>query len=250
MSEHVSESGHWYHRDGTPCYEIEGKGGKMRPTTLRDARKLGLVPSVTSIIRLAAAPGLVNWQIEQAILASLTLPRVEGETDEQFIARVRKDAAEQALKARERGTQIHAWIQEWFDDSRVADEALPFCESANRELYEACGNQDWLSEQAFATDRFGGKADLHCPGFLIDIKTTDKDLGNLKLWPEHEMQLAAYIKGLWQVNIRRAGILFVNSITAESRLIWATQEELERGWRCFDALVDFFYAKTGLEAKG
>ena len=249
MSKHVSESGHWYHRDGTPCYEIEGKGGKMRPTTLRDARKLGLVPSVTSIIRLAAAPGLVNWQIEQAILASLTLPRVEGETDEQFIARVRKDAAEQALKARERGTQIHAWIQEHFSGV-WSDEAKLFIDSVQATLFAATQQEWWESEASFATDRYGGKCDLHCPGYLIDIKTTDKDLGNLKLWPEHEMQLAAYIKGLWQVNIRRAGILFVNSITAESRLIWATQEELERGWRCFDALVDFFYAKTGLEAKG
>lgn len=250
MSDHAAESGHWYHRDGSPCYEIEGKNGKMRPTTLRDARKLHLLPSVTSIIRLAAAPGLVNWQIDQAILASLTLPRIDGETDEQFVARVKKDAAEQALRARERGTLIHAWVQRWFETQEADDEALPFCESAGRTIEAECGCQEWVSESAFATDRFGGKCDLHCPGFLIDIKTTDKDIGNLKLWPEHEMQLAAYIEGLWHVNIARAGILFVNSVTAESRLIWATQDELDRGWRCFDALVDFFYAKTGLEVEG
>ena len=162
MSKHVSESGHWYHRDGTPCYEIEGKGGKMRPTTLRDARKLGLVPSVTSIIRLAAAPGLVNWQIEQAILASLTLPRVDGETDEQFIARVRKDAAEQALKARERGTQIHAWIQEHFSGV-WSDEAKLFIDSLQATLFAETQQEWWESEASFATDRYGGKCDLHCP---------------------------------------------------------------------------------------
>lgn len=250
MSDHPSDSGHWYHRDGTPCYEIEGKGGKLRPTTLRDARKLHLLPSVTSIIRLAAAPGLVNWQIEQAILASLTLPRVDGETDEQFIARVRKDAAEQALRARERGTEIHAVVQGGFEGGPIADDDYIFFDSANQTLLDNCGEQEWVCEKSFATDRYGGKCDLHCSGFLIDIKTTDKDIGNLKLWPEHERQLAAYINGLRDVNIARAGILFVNSVTAESRLIWATDDELDRGWRCFDALVDFFYAKTGLEVEG
>lgn len=250
MSDHPSESNHWYHRDGTPCYEIEGKNGKLRPTTLRDARKLKLVPSVTSIIRLSAAPGLVNWQIEQAILASLTLPRVDGETDEQFIARVRRDAAAQATKARERGILIHAWVQRWFESCEAEDDALPYCESTNRTIYDECGYQNWECESSFATSTFGGKVDLIAPGFLIDIKTSDKDLGNLKLWPEHEMQLAAYIDGKWDYNISRAGILFVNSVTAKSRLIWATDEELERGWKCFDALTDYFYAKTGLEAKG
>ena len=54
----AAESGHWYQADGTPAYEIVGANGKMRPTTLRDARKLNLYPSVTTIIRLMDAPGL------------------------------------------------------------------------------------------------------------------------------------------------------------------------------------------------
>ena len=40
----ATESGHWYQADGTPAYEIKKPGGGMRPATLRDARKLGLLP--------------------------------------------------------------------------------------------------------------------------------------------------------------------------------------------------------------
>ncbi len=38
---------HWYDTDGNPHYEIEGKTG-IRNTTLRDARKHGWVPSVST----------------------------------------------------------------------------------------------------------------------------------------------------------------------------------------------------------
>ncbi len=81
----TSESGHWYTIDGKPKYTIVGKNGKERNTTLRDARKLNLVPSVTTILDVAAKPGLVNWQVNQGIQAALTLPRKVDETDEESV---------------------------------------------------------------------------------------------------------------------------------------------------------------------
>jgi hypothetical protein len=38
-----SEGGHFYDRDGTPRYEVVGSNGKVRPATLRDARKFGCI---------------------------------------------------------------------------------------------------------------------------------------------------------------------------------------------------------------
>ena len=41
---------HWYDLDGQPCHEVpRAKGDGMRPTTLADARKLHLLPSVTNV---------------------------------------------------------------------------------------------------------------------------------------------------------------------------------------------------------
>ena len=57
-SNHTSEAGHWYDHEGKPMYTIVGANGVERNTTLRDAKSLGLVPSVTTIIGMIAKPFL------------------------------------------------------------------------------------------------------------------------------------------------------------------------------------------------
>ena len=74
----ASESQHWYDRDGNPAYSVIAKNGIPRPTTLRDARKLNLVPSVTTVLSCASKPALEAWKLNQMMLACLTLPQVEG----------------------------------------------------------------------------------------------------------------------------------------------------------------------------
>ena len=66
------EGGHYYRKDGTPCYEVEKKGGGMRAINLRWDKGLRLVPSVTTAIRIVAMPNLTNWMVMQGILAALT----------------------------------------------------------------------------------------------------------------------------------------------------------------------------------
>ena len=52
IKDHAAESGHWYTRQGEPMYTVIGKTtGRPRNTTLKDARELNLVPSVTTIDR-------------------------------------------------------------------------------------------------------------------------------------------------------------------------------------------------------
>jgi len=64
-------AGHWYRRsDGSPQYTIVGKNGKERDTTLRDAREHNLVPSVTTIMRIAAAPGLGYMETATSLKSS------------------------------------------------------------------------------------------------------------------------------------------------------------------------------------
>jgi hypothetical protein len=95
----------------------------------------------------------------------------------------------------------------------------------------------------FAADRYGGKVDLQNSEYVIDIKTTEKPVDELKTWDEHAWQLSAYD---FPRRNRKCGILYINVLTAESRLIWIEKEAIEKGWKCFSALLDFFYAKTGL----
>ena len=244
IKDHVKESGHWYHKDGSPAYTIVGKNGKERDTTLRDARKLDLLPSVTSIIRCAAAPGLELWKAQQVLMAALTTDRLPEETEADYISRIINDSQEQAAKARERGTWIHAVVQSGFENKPVAADDYIYYESAKKELDKHCGAVEWQCEQSFAVDRYGGKKDLEGGGYLIDIKTTEKDLADIKTWPEHAMQLAAYDYDKKHM----CGILYINVKTAESKLIFIDEKELDKGWKMFTALLDYYYAKTGLEA--
>src|SRR5512139_1672294 len=83
------DSSHWYTTDGDPMYEVIAKStGLPRNTTLADARKLNLLPSVTTILKILHKQALVNWLIEQAVLAAMTTPRLPGEQDDAFIERV------------------------------------------------------------------------------------------------------------------------------------------------------------------
>ena len=241
-SNHASDSGHWYNRDGSPAYTIIGKNGTERPTTLRDARTRGLLPSVTTIIRCAAAPGLELWKAQQVLMAALTTDRLPDETEAGYIARIIKDSQEQSAKARDRGTWIHAVVQSGFENQLILKDDYIYYESAKNELDKHCGAVDWQCEQSFATERYGGKKDLEGGGYLIDIKTTDKDLADIKTWPEHAMQLASYDYDKKNM----CGILYINVNTAESKLIFIDEKELKKGWKMFSALLDYYYAKTGL----
>jgi len=244
MAEHASESGHWYTKSGEPRYTVVGKNGKERPTTLRDARKEGWVPGATLIIKCAAAPGLQAWIIDQHLLACLTTERRIDESEADFIARLKRDAGEQAKKAADRGTTIHAWVQDGFEGGKLSAEAYKYYISAKNTLENAF-NADikWVCEQTFPGDKYSGKVDLHNDKYVIDIKTTEKDIGTLKTWHEQAMQLAAYEQGLGGAK-RECGILYINTLTADSILIMIPHDEIETGGKCFNALVDYWRAKN------
>ena len=112
---HSSDAGHWYQADtGEPAYQITGANGKIRNTTLRDARKLNLVPSVTTILGQLNKAGLQTWLNQQILLSALTLPRGENEPEPQWLERVLFDSKEAGRKAAERGNLIHAIIQTFY----------------------------------------------------------------------------------------------------------------------------------------
>ena len=259
MSDFAKESGHWYQRDGSPCYTMTGKNGKERNTTLRDARTMDLLPSVTTIMREANKPGLNNWLVDQAILAALTLAREENESDKSYLARVKKDAAEHGKQAAEKGTHIHGVVERGLSGETVPIQDAIFVELAKAELDKECPNVIWSHEKSFAADRFAGKCDLHgedediefseAPDenqFVLDIKTNEKPVDKAVLYDEHYMQLAAYSVGLFDGELVQCGILFINHRDMESKIVWADAHKLNKGWEMFKALTDFWYAKTQL----
>lgn len=244
MSDFATAGGHWYRLDnGEPCYTIVGKNGKERPTTLRDARALALVPSVTGIIRCAAAPQLEKWKRNQLLLSALTLPRIDGETEEAWLARVEQDWQEEGRAAADRGTQIHAAIEQHFRGEIPDEEMFPYVMSAKDAILAHCGEQAWSSERSFAHfDGYGGKTDLHSQEWVIDVKTKDPPFPD-KLYDEHLMQLAAYRRGL-NVQNARCAILYVGRYEPTATLVEAPPEAIERGAAMFSAMLGYWQAKN------
>lgn len=250
----ASESQHWYTKAGAPAYSVEAKNGNQRPTTLRDAKKLGLIPSVTTIIKCAASPGLEAWKLNQMMLAALTLPRNADESEESFVARVVADSKEQAKMAAERGSMVHAKLENFFETRVVEEEYGQIILSTDIQICHHFGDLEWKPEKSFGHELgFGGKVDLHSrdgQGVVIDFKTkefTKDQLEKVQGFDENAMQLAAYRVGLGIPEARCANV-FVS--VSEPGLVVIREwdaKELARGWKMFNSLLEFWYAKSELE---
>jgi hypothetical protein len=245
VKEHASESGHWYQIDGKPAYTTMGKNGKERNTTVKDAREHGFLPSVTTIIGCAAKPGLDVWKQQQAILAALTLPRIDGETEEDWLSRVVSDSKQTAKQAAERGTLVHGVIEAFYDGVYMPEIPV-YVREVEKIIIEHFGEQLWVPEKSFANNGYGGKCDLiSSAGFVIDFKTTEKDLDKLDYYFEHQMQLAAYRSGFGMPSARCA-IVYVNATQNKAKIVEIPDADLRIGWDCFSHLLSFYRAKNRL----
>ena len=191
-----SESGHWYTKDGEPMYTIVGANGVERNTTLRDARSLGLVPSVTTVIGLVAKPFLENWKIDQALKSAIYLEKEDDESDEDFFYRCKQDSKKVGVEAAEQGTKIHALIEKGF----LGKSKNKTYKVIKEFLDETFPDEEWLAEDSFCAESgYGGKIDLYSKsGIFVDFKTKvnikDKDPARL-VYDDHGMQLSAYAQG-------------------------------------------------------
>ena len=244
----ASESQHWYDRNGTPAYSVIAKNGVPRPTTLRDARKLNLVPSVTTILNVAAKPALEAWKLNQMMYACLTLPRVDGETEERFIERIVKDSKEQAKKAAERGTNIHGVIESFYEGVYLAD-FMEYQVGVDKAMQADFGTPEWSTEKSFCHELgFGGKVDLHSKsgqGIVVDFKTKEfKDPNTVEAYDEHLMQLCAYRVGLGIPNARCANVFVSVTDPGLVKVIEWSEDEMQRGWIMFQSLLNYWQAKN------
>lgn len=245
---YASEAGHWYDRAGKPCYTLIGKNGKLRNTTLRDARKEGFVPSVTEILKVLAKPGLERWKLEQVKLAALTLPKIDGESLDEFSARIDIDATEQMVQARDLGTSIHTEIEHYFGNEEVEQHETIVC-ALDDALKKEFGSQSWCPEKSFASPYgFGGKVDLFSKDWVVDYKTKDFGPDDMKkkfTYDEHILQLSAYRLGL---GLSHAGIANVFISRNHPGLIKVEKHKVSKQVQ-FLALVNYWQAAKDFDCK-
>lgn len=240
-----TDGGHWYDRSGKPCYQQRTKKGGVRATDLRDGRKLGLVPSVTTVLSVIAKDALTKWKVEQGIWSALTTTRRPGESDDDFIARVLRDSQQQAKDAADEGTRIHDAIECSFKGDPYPAKYLPHVEAVHAKLEEIYpGVTDWAAERSFAhPSGFGGKVDLssQSTGIVTDHKGKDGDFTDGKrLAYDQHWQLAAYNRGLLLPPSECLN-LFV-SRTHPGKVaahVW-TKNEIDDGWAVFEGALELW----------
>lgn len=234
------ESNHWYGRDGSPAYSQTTKAGGERPTDLRDARKQGLVPSVTTVLSVLAKPALVDWMVDQGIMAALTLKRRDMESDAAFLERVRADGRAQAAAAAEEGTRIHDAIECAYRGKLYPTKYEPHVSAVQVELAAAYPSvTDWVPEAHFCHGYgFGGKVDLHSPstGIVVDFKGKDGDFSNGKrLAYDQHYQLGGYAFGLRLEPSEGANLFVSRTHPGAVKLHRWTPDEMDDGRAVFQA---------------
>lgn len=205
--------GHWYTKDGKSMHFIVGKNGKERATTLRDARKLDLVPSVTEILNLLNKPALTNWLVNQAYMSALTLPKNEGETIDDFKKRAEIDAKKESIEARDLGSEIHQNIENAFlgkpytKHEKTVNSVIDY-------ITELTGTNDFTPEVTFSSPAgYGGMIDLVGDNVVIDYKTKDfDDPEKVKGYDENCMQLSAYAHGILMPDARKINIFISRNV--------------------------------------
>lgn len=260
-----SEGSHWYYPDGRPCYELPKADGKgMKSPTLADARKLNLFPGVSTILKVLHKEALVNWLVEQAVLAVLTTPRAiiatadpktgkvteRKETDDEFTKRVLSEDRVQDQEsqiARDRGTEIHNALDSLCKGEAVSDEMAPWIAPA----FNAVAKYGTIlsTEVSIVGEGYGGRIDIlqHNPELIWvwDWKTSKKlpDPKKGGAYKEHQLQLAAYAKAvqldIWKKTSKtpkiRTGNVYISTVTTGEFVICEHEDTKENNWlRTFD----------------
>jgi hypothetical protein len=259
------DSAHWYQRDGVACHTVPSLKGEPRPTTLRDARKLGLLPSVTNILGVIAKPELTAWLQEQAVMAALTLPRIAGETEDAFAKRVVADSQTTRDGAADFGAAFHHGAERVAHTLEV-DTQHPAANwlSHYRDWYQANALVLRWTEKVMVHPEgyYAGTADLLIEHpvhglTLVDLKTMKVKPGT-KATPYKSWcyQLAAYRYALLSspgfdttsgepvkcMNL----IVNSNEPSAPIEHVWS-DEEMERGWRAFMSAHQLWVIEKGYD---
>jgi len=185
---------HYYTKEGTL---IDGD--------LRLARKVGGLPSPTTVLNILGSPGLKWYFRRQMWEAAVTTPRELGETDDEYWERCQKFADEHGQAARDKGGDFHSLVQ---DFHICMMQGRTYHQPVNHPLwnqfdaytgwYSENVRRSLMVEQAVVGQGYAGRVD-HVAEMMdgriacIDAKTQDtKKKGKFNYYSNWGVQLGAY----------------------------------------------------------
>jgi hypothetical protein len=248
--------GHWYAKDGTPMHKVPKKDGTLKDTTLREAKLLNLIPSVTTVISIMNKPELDNWKKKTSILSALTLPRNDNETLDSFADRVISDADSISENAMDLGTIIHNAIETTilggeFRLEEIDEKHHEIINFACMYILNGCFNGN--SEQTIACDRYAGTIDFsgvcNCIPYecIVDFKTqSTKPDNKIRFYDDWKIQLAAYKYLISDTNKICANIVISTTEPGRIEVKSYENEEIRDAFDTFVFLLGAFYSSKKL----
>lgn len=257
-----SEGGHWYSEEGLVTAVPSADGKRMVAPTIRHAKKLGLLPSVTTVLGILDKPALTLWKCKEYVRAANFVGlKANDESEEEYFAKVREQFSRYNDHAQV-GTDIHAEIARYFERGEYAPNAFKVCNWLNQTLneYRNAGIAYEIESEKFFFNRkkgFAGTVDFKIITkeivHFIDFKTTDDDKipqgSKLAYKDSHLAQLVAYNLGcnisagkeVRFINVfigRLGGDIYVHEWTDEEQIAWAK--------RYFQAALKLYKIVKGL----
>lgn len=234
---------HWYDpKTGEPRHFVECKTREgTRPSTLSDARKHGWVPSVTTVLKAIAKPGLEKWLIAQAVHAVTTAPDVAGEGLDAKIERVlerERQQDEESKRARDLGTSIHEAIEERLAGRLIAPQFEQFVGPVLEQLPQL--GRVIASERILVSRLgFAGKTDCLLENgavTVLDFKSA-KVLPKKEAWPEHRLQVSAYASCLGNTGNKpiHTALLYISTVEPGKTALFV-QTEWQEAFQVFQAV--------------
>jgi Holliday junction resolvase-like predicted endonuclease len=234
-----TESAHYYLKSGESCHG-----------DLRSARKVGAYPSVTTILA-AAGPqktGLINWQVEQAMSSSLTLPHIEGESLAEFAKRAVLDSRKEVEAAALRGTHIHSLAEMIINRQEPGELVKGYEEhyAGLKEWRECCVTKVHASESVLVNEAEGyaGRvdliADIHGKIEVVDFKTRKfkkdaKGVSKASGYKTDLLQLSAYAYAFTDEGMACRNVL-IDPVTGQLQDIRYTAEQVAQAFEAFTSI--------------
>jgi len=193
--------GHWYTPEGQPYIEtIE---------SVEQVKDLGLLPSVTTILKICHNHSLSQWITNTRDKAWFELERFPHETLKDAKARVNAIAGKKSNTAKEKGSFVHAVAENYWNSIFKASKLYQHLDSHNDYEMEVLKTITTIHKEMFPKftphgietiltgNKYAGKIDLYgsigTKTVLIDYKTqTLKKGADFFVYPSYWAQGAAY----------------------------------------------------------
>ena len=250
---------HYYTRQGRPVFQVVGNNGELRDTRITDARKMGLLPSATTILNIIDKAGLYTWICNNRLKLAYECQPIADESFDEWKKAIGERADKEQASTPEFGTIIHNELEMAIENGMEVEENNPVTTPAG-EARCVCDFVDPVlalfkenkwdvhdTEKILVGMGYAGTADIVYTGpdsyGIIDFKTT-KNAKTKRPQLEHKLQIAMYhVAEFGEIGDKSTGHNIFISTEEEIgvvKVVSYNATELRKAWKAAQAAISLW----------